>query len=100
MDSTPAGFSGTLDTSWQCAYGVSKYTRATSMRTNIDLDDELVERALKLSGAKTKRQLVHLALEALVEKSRKKDLLDLVGKIELDPGFDHKKVRRSRHDAD
>jgi Arc/MetJ family transcription regulator len=70
------------------------------MRTNIDLDDALMAEALKLTGVKTKRELVHLALETLIKKSKKKDLLDLVGKIDIDPDFDHKKVRRSRYDPD
>jgi Arc/MetJ family transcription regulator len=69
------------------------------MRTNIDLDEKLVADAFKASGARTKRELVHKALEALIKQSRKKDLLDLVGEIDLDPDFDHKKVRRSRYDA-
>ena len=68
------------------------------MRTNIVLDDALVEAAFKASGAKTKRQLVHLALEALIKQSRKKDLLDLVGKVDFDPEFDFKAVRRTRCD--
>jgi Arc/MetJ family transcription regulator len=32
------------------------------MRTNIALDDELVERAKRLSGAKNKREVIHAAL--------------------------------------
>lgn len=70
------------------------------MRTNIELDDALVAEALKLTGAKTKREVIHLALQALIKKSKKKDLFELVGKIDLDPDFDHKKVRRSRYDPD
>lgn len=35
-------------------------------RTNIDIDDELVERAMRTFGLRTKRQAVHLALERLV----------------------------------
>jgi len=37
-------------------------------RTNIELDDELVARALKLTGSRTKREVVDLALRRLVEK--------------------------------
>ena len=37
-------------------------------RTNIDLDDELVEKAMRLTGAHTKREVVNLALRRLVEK--------------------------------
>ena len=70
------------------------------MRTNIDLDDALVAEALKRSGAKTKREVVRLGLEALIKQLTKPDLLDLAGKIDFVPGFDHKKVRRSRYDPD
>ena len=37
-------------------------------RTNIEIDDILVERAMRLTGAKTKREVVDLALRRLVEK--------------------------------
>jgi Arc/MetJ family transcription regulator len=69
------------------------------MRTNIDLDDELLSEALKASGAKTKKEVVHLGLKALIKASRRKDLTELVGKIDLDPDFDHKAVRKTKYDA-
>ena len=59
------------------------------MRTNIVLDDELVRQAFALTGIRTKRELVHLALNELVRRRRKKDLLDLAGKVKLRPDFDH-----------
>ena len=37
-------------------------------RTNIELDDELVEKAMRLTGARTKREVVDIALRRLVEK--------------------------------
>jgi len=37
-------------------------------RTNITLDDALVEKAMRLTGATTKREVVDLALRRLVEK--------------------------------
>ncbi len=70
------------------------------MRTNIDLDDTLVDEAMKVSGAKTKKEVVDLALRALIKARTKKDLLDLVGHIDIDPEFDHKMARRTRYDAD
>ena len=73
---------------------------SSDLRTNIELDDELVEEAMKVSGAKTKREVVDLALRTLVKSRKKKDLLDLVGVIDIDPSFDHKKIRRTRYDAD
>ena len=37
-------------------------------RTNIELDDQLVEKAMHLTGARTKREVVDIALRRLVEK--------------------------------
>ncbi len=70
------------------------------MRTNIDLDEKLVDEAMRVSGAKTKKDVVDLALRALIKSRQKKDLLDLVGHIDIDPEFDHKNARRTRYDAD
>ena len=52
-------------------------------RTNIELDDGLVERAMRLTGATTKREVVDIALRRLVEKgSLYRSLRRLKGKIE------------------
>ncbi len=66
------------------------------MRTNIVLDDKLMEEAFAVTGLRTKRELVHLALEELVRARRKKDLLDLAGRIRFRKGFDHKAMRETR----
>lgn len=50
-------------------------------RTNIELDDRLVEAGLKMTRCKTKKELVHLALKALVAKKSRKRLLDLKGRV-------------------
>ena len=67
------------------------------MRTNIVLDDELVREAFALTGARTKKELVHLALEELVRIRRKKDLVDLAGQIQFRQDFDHKQLRKTRN---
>jgi len=67
-----------------------------SMRTNIVLDDELVDEALALTGARTKREVVQLALEELVRSRKKKNLADLGGRIRFRAGFDHKSLRKLR----
>jgi len=66
------------------------------MRTNIVLDDNLVKEATKLSGAKTKKELIHLALKEFVENKRRLNLLDLEGKIEFAEGYDYKQMREMR----
>ena len=70
------------------------------MRTNIDMNDDLVTEAMRLSGAKTKKEVVELALRELIRVKKKKDLLDLAGKIDFVAGYDHKKVRRTRNETD
>ncbi len=42
-------------------------------RTNIELDDQLVREGLRRTGLKTKRELVHVALENFVRKQRLKE---------------------------
>lgn len=66
------------------------------MRTNIVLDDALVDEAFALTGLRTKRALVHLALSELVRHRRKKDLFELAGKLELSSDFDYKAMRELR----
>ena len=70
------------------------------MRTNIVLDDALVRRAMKLTGARTKREVVHVALTSLVESRSRKNLLELAGTLDFAPDFDHKVLRGLRGDAD
>jgi Bacterial antitoxin of type II TA system, VapB len=69
------------------------------MRTNIVLDDKLVEEAARLSGIRTKKDLVHEALRVLIATKKRKSLLDLEGKIELAPGYDYKALRPEGTDA-
>jgi len=66
------------------------------MATNLELDPALVERALAVSGERTKKAAVTRALEEFVARRRQKRLLDLMGKLEWDPGFDYKKARHRR----
>lgn len=67
------------------------------MRTNVVLDDELVREAFRLTGVRTKRELIHTALRELVRVRRKKDLTELAGRIRFRKGFDHKALRTLRH---
>ena len=64
------------------------------MRTNIVLDDELVAEAMKLTGAKTKREVVDRALQELLYRERQRRLKGLKGSKPLDPDYDLIKARR------
>ncbi len=50
-------------------------------RTNIDLNDKLVAEGMKVTGCKSKKELVNLALEELVAKKSRKKILELEGKV-------------------
>lgn len=63
------------------------------MRTNIDLDDDLVEEAQRLTGLESKRGVVHEALRVLIESKRRRSLNELAGKIRFTDDYDHKKLR-------
>jgi Arc/MetJ family transcription regulator len=58
------------------------------MRTNIDIDDELMAKALKASGQRTKKAVVHEALELLVRLRGQRKILDLAGKVNWEGDLD------------
>lgn len=64
------------------------------MATNLSIDPALIERALEVSGERTKKAAVTLALEEFVARRRQRGLLELMGALEWDPGYDHKQERQ------
>ena len=66
------------------------------MATNLALDPELIERAVKVSGEKTKKAAVTRALEEFITRRSQKRLVDLMGKLEWDKSFDYKAERSRR----
>ena len=66
------------------------------MRTNIDIDDSLLEEAFSVSSVKTKKGLIHEALREYIKLKKRKDLAELAGLIEFHQGYDHKKCRETR----
>src|SRR5258708_26733146 len=66
------------------------------MATNLSLDPKLIERALEVSGERTKKAAVTRALEEFIARRKQRGLMDLMGKLEWDTSFDYK-VERPRH---
>jgi len=64
------------------------------MATNLSIDPELIEWALKVSGERTKKAAVTKALQEFIARRRQKCLLDLIGKLEWDSSYDYKAERR------
>ena len=71
-------------------------TDRTVMRTNIELDDGLIEEAQRLTGIATKRAVVDEALRVLIASRRRRSLLDIEGRIAFSEGYDHKELRGDR----
>ena len=65
------------------------------MRTNIDIDETLLEEVRRLTGAKTKREAVHLALRELVARSERAGILRLRGKVRWEGNLEDSRRGRS-----
>ena len=64
------------------------------MRTNIVLDDKLIERAQKLTGIKTKREVVQEALRTLILLREQAEVRNLRGKLPWDGNLDEMRQAR------
>ncbi len=65
------------------------------MATNLAIDQDLLERAVRVSGEKTKTAAVRLALQEFVARREQAGLIELFGSLDWDPQFDYK-AERSR----
>ena len=53
------------------------------MRTTLTINEDLIDEAKALSGAKTKKEAIEKALKEFIRRRKSRKLLDLEGKIEL-----------------
>ena len=63
------------------------------MATNLSIDPDLLDRALEVSGERTKKAAVTKALQEFIARRQQKRLLELVGKLEWDESYDYKAER-------
>ena len=63
------------------------------MATNLALDDNLIQEALRVSGHRTKKAAVTHALEEYIQRRKQRAILDLFGKIDLLPAVMMKRRR-------
>jgi Arc/MetJ family transcription regulator len=66
------------------------------MATNLSIDPDLLERALEVSGRKTKREAVNLALTEFIARREQARVKELFGKLRWSSSFDYKKERSRR----
>ena len=69
------------------------------MRTNIDLDDDLLEEARRLSGLRTKKAVVDKALETFIRCAREREALAMFGKLDWVGDLDASREGRIRDAA-
>ncbi len=66
------------------------------MPTNLKLDDKLIEETVRLGHFESKQEAVNTALAEFVHRRQRLRILDLAGKVDFDPKWDYKKMRRGR----
>ena len=70
--------------------------RLLHMATNLAINDQLLEEALRMGGQRTKKDTVTQALEEYVQRRKQARILELFGKVDFDPKYDYKRQRRRR----
>jgi Arc/MetJ family transcription regulator len=64
------------------------------MATNLDIDERLLNEALKMGGHRTKKETVNAALKEYIQYRKQLSIKELFGKIDYYPDYDYKKMRR------
>jgi Arc/MetJ family transcription regulator len=66
------------------------------MPTNLAIDDALIEQARQIGEHRTKKEAVTAALSEYIQRRKQLAILELEGKIDFDPRYDYKALRRKR----
>jgi len=54
------------------------------MRTNVLIDEKIIKKALNYTGLKTKKEVINYALQELIKRKERKEILKLAGKLQWD----------------
>ena len=76
---------------YEWSYG---YTKVWAMRTNIEIDDELMARALRVGGFKTKRAAVEEGLRLLVRLREQEQVRELFGRVHWEGDLERSRRKR------
>ena len=66
------------------------------MATNVEIDPDLIQQALRLGGKRTKREVIEEALQEYVSRREQQQIVSLFGTIDYDDDYDYKKQRARR----
>jgi Arc/MetJ family transcription regulator len=64
------------------------------MATNLAINDQLLNEAVRVGGQRTKKDTVTQALEEYIQRRKQAQILDLFGKVDFDPKYNYKQQRR------
>ena len=64
--------------------------------TSVDIDRAILERAKKLGGVSTNKQIIDIALVEFVQRREQKNLLDIMGTIQFADDYDYKAMRANK----
>ncbi len=67
--------------------------KISHMATNLSIDPKLLNRALEVSGEKTKKAAVTIALKEFIARREQRRLLELFGNLDWDSDYDYKAER-------
>jgi len=66
------------------------------MATNLAIDKDLLDAALKVGGFKSKKETVNHALDEFIKRRKMADIIDMFGKVEYHEGYNYKEGRQKR----
>ena len=64
------------------------------MATNLSIDTNLLDEALRISGLATKKDAVNQALTEFVQRRKQREITSLFGNLPQDADYDYKKGRK------
>jgi Arc/MetJ family transcription regulator len=71
-------------------------SKEKTMVTNLAIDEKLLKEAFKVGKHKSKKDTVNEALREYVIRRKRRDILSLFGKVEMEPSYDYRKERNTR----
>jgi len=66
------------------------------MRTNLAIDNTLLEYALQVGGMKAETETINLALEEFIKKRKGENVISAFNTVEYDENYNYKELREKR----
>ncbi|WCL50360.1 type II toxin-antitoxin system VapB family antitoxin [Leptospira sp. GIMC2001] len=63
------------------------------MATNLNIDNDLLNQAYSISGLKSKKDTVNLALKEFIKRYKQDQFLNFINNVEYDENYNYKKIR-------